>query len=220
MGKNSTATAKAYERLYQAIVNGDLQPNERLIELDLAQRYEVGRAAIRTALARLEQEGLVVHQPHHGARVRAISTQEAIETLEARAVLEGLATRYAADNATDADIAELRSIITEMEMLLAQGELLPASDANVRLHSRLLQIANHKTVARLVRHLHAQHIRAQFRLVLAPLRRPHALAEHRAIVEAISAHDPDAAEAAMRRHLLNIAEALHTAAHSGTQLLE
>jgi len=83
-------------------------PNERLIEMDPAQLYNVGRAAIRTTLARLEQDGLVEREPNRGARVRAISEEEAVETLEARAVLEGLAARYAARNVTDADIADLR----------------------------------------------------------------------------------------------------------------
>jgi DNA-binding GntR family transcriptional regulator len=133
--QNKTATDEVYDRLYQAIISGQFQPNERLIELDLAQRYNSGRAAIRTALARLAQEGLVERESNRGARVRAISEEEAIETLEARAVLEGLAARYAARNVTDAEIAALRAIIAEMETLLAQGELLGISDANARLHN-------------------------------------------------------------------------------------
>ncbi|HJZ46550.1 MAG TPA: FCD domain-containing protein, partial [Roseiflexaceae bacterium] len=75
----------------------------------------VDRAAIRTALARLEQDGLVEREPNRGAWVRAISEEEAVETLEARAVLEGLAARYAARDVTDAGIAELRAIVGEME---------------------------------------------------------------------------------------------------------
>lgn len=214
--KNRNAVDEVYERIYQAIINGQFQPNERLIEMDLAHRYKTGRAAIRTALARLEQEGLVEHESNRGARVRAISEEEAVETLEARAVLEGLAARYAARNVTDTDIAELRAIITEMETLLAAGELLGISDANARLHNLLLRIANNKTVARLIERLHAQHVRSQFRLILVPGRPPHTVAEHRAIVEAVAARDPDAAEAAMRRHLASSVETLRmlTRAHT------
>ena len=54
-----TETDKSYDRLYQAIVEGELRPNERLVTLDMANRFDVGRAAIRTALFQLEQEGLV-----------------------------------------------------------------------------------------------------------------------------------------------------------------
>ncbi len=217
--ERGTEGDEGYERLHQAILRGDFQPNERLIEMDLAQLYNVGRAAIRTALARLEQDGLVERVPNRGARVRAISEEEAVETLEARAVLEGLAARYAARNVTDADIADLRAIVGEMEARLAEGDLLGISEGNTRLHSRLLQIANNKTVARLIERLHAQHIRSQFRLILVPGRPPRSVAEHRAIVEAVASRDPDAAEAAMRSHLANTVETLRTLTGSRQLLL-
>jgi DNA-binding GntR family transcriptional regulator len=222
MGSPSERGAEAgegYERLYDAILRGDFQPNERLIEMDLAQRYNVGRAAIRTALARLEQDGLVEREPNRGARVRAISEEEAVETLEARAVLEGLAVRYAARNATDEDIADLRAIIGGMEKRLAEGDLLGISEENGRLHRRLLEIANNKTVARLIERLHAQHVRSQFRLILVPGRPPRTVAEHRAIVEAVASRDPEAAEAAMRSHLANSVETLRTLTGSRRLLL-
>ena len=217
--ERGTEADEGYERLYQAILRGEFQPNERLIEMDLAQLYNVGRAAIRTTLARLEQDGLVEREPNRGARVRAISEEEAVETLEARAVLEGLAARYAARNVTDADIADLRAIVGEMEARLAEGDLLGISEGNGRLHSRLLQIANNKTVARLIERLHAQHIRSQFRIILVPGRPPRSVAEHRAIVEAVASRDPDAAEAAMRSHLANTVETLRTLASSRQLLL-
>jgi len=217
--ERGTEADEGYERLYQAILRGEFQPNERLIEMDLAQLYNVGRAAIRTTLARLEQDGLVEREPNRGARVRAISEEEAVETLEARAVLEGLAARYAARNVTDADIADLRAIVGEMEARLAEGDLLGISEGNTRLHSRLLQIANNKTVARLIERLHAQHIRSQFRLILVPGRPPRSVAEHRAIVEAVASRDPDAAEAAMRSHLANTVETLRTLTGSRQLLL-
>jgi DNA-binding GntR family transcriptional regulator len=217
--ERGTESDEGYERLYQAILRGEFQPNERLIEMDLVEQYNVGRAAIRTALARLEQDGLVEREPNRGARVRAISEEEAVETLEARAVLEGLAARYAARNVTDADVADLRAIVGEMEACLSEGDLLGISEGNTRLHSRLLQIANNQTVARLIERLHAQHIRSQFRIILVPGRPPRSVAEHRAIVEAVASRDPDAAEAAMRSHLANTVETLRTLTGSRQLLL-
>jgi DNA-binding GntR family transcriptional regulator len=208
--ERGTEADEGYKRLYQAILRGEFQPHERLIEMDLAQLYNVGRAAIRTTLARLEQDGLVEREPNRGARVRAISEEEAVETLEARAVLEGLAASYAARNVTDAEIADLRAIVGEMEARLAEGDLLGISEGNGRLHDRLLQIANNKTVSHLIEHLHIQHLRSQFRLILVPGRPPRSVAEHRAIVEAVAARDPDAAEAAMRYHRANTVETLRT----------
>ncbi|HEX5688974.1 MAG TPA: GntR family transcriptional regulator [Roseiflexaceae bacterium] len=201
-------TDDSYARLRQAIVQGDLLPNERLVELDLAQTYGVGRAAIRTALARLEQEGLVEREPNRGARVRAISETEAVEIFEARAVLEGLVARYAAQQATEADVAELRAISAQMQQRFENSDLLGMSDLNSQLHAKLQQIADNATVSRLLERLQAHHVRYQYRTILVPGRAPHSLQEHRAIVEAIAAHDSDAAEAAMRTHLSHVVEAL------------
>ncbi|MBE7550002.1 MAG: GntR family transcriptional regulator [Anaerolineales bacterium] len=203
-----TEADESYTRLYQAIVRGQLLPNERLVELELAEKFDVGRAAVRTALVRLEQEGLVEREPNRGARVRLVSEAEAVEMYEVRAVLEGLVARYAARNATDQDIATLRAIHKQMEAYLGQGELLKISDLNAELHEKLLQIAQHQTVTRLLERLRAQRVRFQYRTVLLAGRAQHSLAEHRAIIEAVAAHNSDAAESAMRQHLAKVTEAM------------
>src|ERR1700749_528111 len=98
------------DRLRDAIVTGRFQPSERLIEADVARELGVGRSAVRTALARLQPEGLVEHGRPRGARVRLVSAQEAVEILETRAVLEGVAARHAALNAGPRDIEDLAGI--------------------------------------------------------------------------------------------------------------
>ena len=199
------------ELLRAAIASGRLQPNERLVEADLRRRLGVGRSAVRTALVRLEQEGLVSHERHRGARVRLVDAEEAVEILEARAVLEGLTARHAATRATDADVEQLRAILTEMRQLLDAGDLLGASEQNAVLHRRLLEIAGHSTAQRLIATLKSQLVRFQYRTILLPGRRDASLAEHTAIVDAVAAGDPDAAESAMRRHLSRVAQALASA---------
>ncbi|WP_051223507.1 GntR family transcriptional regulator [Conexibacter woesei] len=205
------ARPDAYTALRAEILSGALQPSERLVETELAQRFGVGRAAVRTALARLTQEGLVEHERNRGARVRLVGESEAAEILEARAVLEGLAARHAARHATPEDIDELRAVLADMRDRLDAGDLLGASDRNAVLHSRLLALAHHGTVDRLVAVLKGQLVRFQYRTILVPGRSERSFGEHTAIVDAIAAGDPDAAEAAMRRHLGHVAEALREA---------
>jgi 4-hydroxy-4-methyl-2-oxoglutarate aldolase len=202
---------EGYEQLREAIVSGRLQPNERLIEAELSRELGVGRAVVRAALARLEQEGLVERERNRGARVRMISEREAVEILEARTVLEGLAARYAAERADAEAIRSLRSILAEMHSRLEAGDLLGASDQNARLHERMREAADHPTSARLISGLRSQLVRFQYRTILVPGRSDRSYSEHEAIVEAIAAHDPDAAETAMRTHLSHVAEALHAA---------
>jgi DNA-binding GntR family transcriptional regulator len=198
-------------QLRAGIVNGRFQPNERLVEADLTEALGAGRSAVRTALARLEQEGLVEHERNRGARVRLVDEPEAVEILEARAVLEGLAARRAALNASPREIAALRQILYRMRTLLDRDDLLAASNENAALHRRLLEIAGHRTATRLISSLKSQLVRFQYRTILLPGRSERSFAEHRAIVDAVAAGDPDAAEAAMRTHLSHVADALRSA---------
>jgi DNA-binding GntR family transcriptional regulator len=194
--------------LREAIVGGRLQPNERLVEADLIEMVHASRSAVRTALVRLAQEGLVEREPNRGAKVRLVDEEEAAEILESRMVLEGLAARYAARNATKTEVEELRTIVTEMRSLLDTGDLLGVSDLNARLHVRLLEIAGNETIARLVAMLSSQLVRFQYRTILLPGRAEQSHTEHRAILNAVANHDPDAAEQAVRDHLARIVEAL------------
>ena len=200
-----------YRELREGIVSGRLQPNQRLVEIELAEEFGVGRAAVRTALARLEQEGLVEHQRNRGARVRLVEEDEAVEILEARAALEGLAARHAARARDDEDIKAMRAILAEMRELLDRGDLLTASDRNALLHRRILAASGHFTAAQLIDGLNSQLVRFQYRTILLPGRREESYAEHEAIVDAIETGDGDAAETAMRRHLSRVAEALRSA---------
>jgi len=198
----------AYTALRDEILSGALQPAERLVEADLTARLGVSRGAVRTALVRLQQEGLVEHERNRGARVRLVGEQEAAEILEARMVLEGLAARHAAARATPEDVAGLRAILVDMRARLDAGDLLGVSDRNAVLHARLLAIAGHATVDRLVAGLRGQLVRFQYRTILVPGRSERSFAEHTAIVDAVAAGDADAAEAAMRRHLGHVTQAL------------
>lgn len=211
-------TDECYHQLHQAIVRGDLSPNQRLVEMELAQKLGVGRAAIREALTRLEHAGLVEREPNRGAHVRAISAAEAIEMLEVRAVLEGLAARQAANQITAQGIATLQTIHAAMQACLDRDDLIGVSDLNAQWHDQILAIANHQTVEGLIQRLRAQHVLFRYRTLLVPGRAYHSLQEHQTILAALTAHDAVAAENAMRQHLTNVVEALRqeSASHKST----
>jgi DNA-binding GntR family transcriptional regulator len=211
----SPAQDRPEDRLRAAIVTGRLLPNERLVEADLTRRLGVGRSAVRAALARLEHEGLVELEPHRGARVRRVALAEAVEILQARAALEGLAVRQAAARATAEDVDDLRAILAEMRRLLDAGDLLAASDANALLHDRLRRIGGHATANRLIAELRSQLVRFEYRTILVPGRSRHSLAEHTAIVDAVAAGNADAAEEAMRVHLSHVGDALRDSQERG-----
>jgi DNA-binding GntR family transcriptional regulator len=202
------AVISSYDALREAIVRGDLAPNARLVEADISTAFDMSRGAVRTALIRLEQDGLVVREPHRGARVRRVSDEEAVEILQARAVLEGLAVRQAAERIDESGVARLQTCLARQRELLEYGDLLGASDANADLHATLLELAGHATAVRLIQSLNAQTVRYQYRTILIPGRPAASVAEHAAIVEAVSAGHATEAEAAMRTHLFNVADAV------------
>lgn len=217
--KKQSESDRAYAHLHQEIVQGDLQPKQRLVELELAEQLGVGRAAIRTALDRLAHDGLVVHIPHRGAHVRHISREEAAEMLEARAVLEGLAAQHAAQHADADDVVALQTVIDQMQAMLDAGDLLGYSACNATLHDTIVQLAKHATIARLLDQLQANHVRYEYRMVLLPGRAEESLREHRAVVDAIAARDPARAESAMRQHLNVSARMLRSSAATAADQL-
>lgn len=204
----SVQTSSSYDALRSAIVSGDIAPDARLVEADVSATFGMSRGAVRTALIRLEQDGLVVREPHRGARVRKVSNQEAVEILQARAVLEGLAARQAAERIDGAGKEHLAACLARQRELLELGDLLGASDANADLHAALLELSGHGTAQRLIHALHAQTVRYQYRTILIPGRSAASVDEHMAIVEAVIGGRPDDADAAMRRHLLNVAQSV------------
>lgn len=191
----------AYSALHRAIVSSDLSPGERLVEEELAERLGYSRGAVRAAIVRLAHDGLVVRERNRGAHVRRIGFDEAIEILEARGALETLAAGYAALRRTEEEAQELTALIAEMRRLHDAGELLEMSARNGILHRRILEISRHRVAIDVCNRLHSQGVRFQFRTVLAPGRSNRSIAEHTAIVAAITRGDREAAEQAMATHL-------------------
>jgi DNA-binding GntR family transcriptional regulator len=195
-----------------AILHGEYAPGQRLIEADLCERHGTSRFIVRSALQELAAQGLVEFRRNRGARVREISLGEAIEITEVRKLLEGLQAARAAERVTVAEAAVLRGIVTDMRAAVARSELLRYSELNAGLHAAIREISAHETAARLLRQLRDQTVRHRFSLSLVPGRPAVSLPQHEAIVAAVTAHDPAAAEQAMHDHLQSVIEALRALA--------
>jgi DNA-binding GntR family transcriptional regulator len=195
------------EALRAAILAGEYAPKQRLVEIDLCERFDTSRFILRTALQELAAQGLVEFQRNRGARVREVSLAEAIEITEVRIMLEGLLAARAAERVTKSDTVMLRKIVKDMRTAVEKSELLVYSDLNARLHGSIRDIASHETAARLLRQLRDQTVRHQFTLSLVPGRPTVSLPQHEAIVAAIVAREPGEAERAMHAHLQSVIEA-------------
>ena len=198
------------QQLRDAIQNAEFAPHQRLIEADISERYGASRASVRTALLNLTNEGLVERLPNRGARVRAITVDEAVEIVEVRMGLESLVARKAAENLGSADRSQLRALRSRIEKAAAAGDLVAYSRANQELDQSIRDISGHATAVQLLERLRAQSARHQFRLAFVPGRAATSAPEHIAIIDAILARDADAAEKATRAHLAGIVDLLRS----------
>lgn len=202
----------------EAIVRGEFVPDQRLVEADLSARFGASRASVRAALLELTNEGLVERVQNRGARVRAVSLDEAVEISEVRRAVEGVCAAKAAEHVTEAEIDELTGIGADMRAAVAAGDVLGYSDLNQTLHRRVRELSRQTTAARVLDRLRGQNVRHQFKLAMHPGRPAVSLPEHLAVIDAICAHDPEAAESAMRAHLTSVIAALRATEHTGNEI--
>jgi DNA-binding GntR family transcriptional regulator len=203
----------------EAIVRGDFVPNQRLVEADLSEQFAASRATVRSALVELANEGLVERVQNRGARVRAVPLAEAVEISEVRMVLEGLCAAKAAEHVTKDEAKQLKAIGRQMRTAVSKGDVLGYSRLNQELHRMVREIGGQRTASDVLERLRAQSVRHQFKLAMHPGRPSVSLPEHLAIIDAICAHDPAAAEEAARAHLRSVIVALKEVDQSGVRYL-
>jgi DNA-binding GntR family transcriptional regulator len=190
------------------ILDGRYAPGERLVELVLAERYEAGRAAVRSALVELATEGLIDREANRGATVRQLRLEEAIQITEARSALESLLAAAAAKNASDDERDELSMLELQMRDAVRREAYREYSDLNAILHRRIREISGHEVAGDLVAMLRNRSARHQYRLALMPGRPEESLEQHAAIIRAIVRRDSASAWAAMTAHLLSVIDVL------------
>ena len=131
-----TLHLKVANVLRQEILNGNIEPGERLVQEELATTLGVSRMPIREALRILEAEGLVELQPHRGAVVRSLGMEDVEEIYALRALLEEVATRKSVDKLTEEEIARLEQLTQIMKKSEGSEEFV---NANIEFHSLLMK---------------------------------------------------------------------------------
>src|SRR5450756_227417 len=211
------ARAHALDALRHAILSGDVTPGQRLVEEELAGTFGVTRQSLRAALLDLTAEGLVERIPNRGARVRTVSTEEAIAITECRMALEALCAAKAAERIGEDEGAQLRELGETLKRAVSEGNPLKYSELNRELHRRVCAISGQHVAIGLLDRLHGQLVRHQFQLALRPGRPEVSLGEHLAILNAVAERRPADADRTVRAHLASVITALRTSDGSGSQ---
>jgi DNA-binding GntR family transcriptional regulator len=190
------------EVLQQEIIELRLRPGQRLVERELVERIGVSRTTIREALRQLSAEGLVTTIPQKGAIVAIPSAKDAGEMYEVRALLEGIIACQFTERASDAQVAELREVFTQMERQYEDSrEPQQLLRSKAPLYAVLFAGAGNNTVRSILEGFQARVAVLRAATLAAPGRAERSLEEIRAIVEAIEARDPEAARQASIRHV-------------------
>jgi DNA-binding GntR family transcriptional regulator len=199
--KGKSSGLGTYELLLTAIEDGTLPPGSRLRETDLALQFGISRTPVREALKRLEAQGLVSHQVHHGAVVAELDYSEITELYALREVLEGTAARLAAAHATGAEIEILERMIAHDRSLLNDPKEL--SRRNKLFHRQIHQSSRNRFLSLMLENMRTSLLLLHGTTLVAPNRAQQSLEEHQAIVDALAKHDPSEAEAKARQHIVN-----------------
>ncbi|MFY0734713.1 GntR family transcriptional regulator [Aurantimonas sp. NFXS3] len=203
---------RVYEDVRADIIRGQHPPGSRLTEEMLAERYEVSRTPVRAALHKLASDGFVDMIPRIGALIKTRSQAELAEIYGVRALLEGTAAGLAATRRSEADLARLTHLAEEMERIVAdRGQIERLSRLNQEFHQVIAAASGNSTLEEAALRLMGIglliHTYGSFRS--PDIRR--SLAEHRVLIDALTAGDSDWATAVMRSHMLATRTALTTA---------
>jgi len=212
------------DSLHARILNGQLPPGTRLLEVGLSQRLGVSRGPVREAIRQLEQQGLVEFFPHRGAIVVGVADDEVGPIYDVRAVLEARAFARAARSVTPADIAELNALIDAMVRALDRRDYGSIVDLDLAFHGRVVALSGFRLLRQVWASIDSL-VRGQTRLDLdssttpderdARFRKP--ALSHRELVDGLSSGRPSLAANAARRHIQDASGRLRRAGRQAPQ---
>lgn len=200
-------TDSVYEALREAIFSGILPAGGKLSVPALAEKLNVSRSPVREAVVRLTQDRLAVEQPRRGAVVAQVGVQELAELYVVREVLEGVAARLAVERGGPRLVEDLSEVLDRHEQAVSVSDVAAHTELDMHFHQLLRQACGNGHVIRML-----DEIQAQVRLAMVTTRVTggprQAVKDHRAIVEAVAAGDPERAERVARAHIVRLRDAL------------
>jgi phosphonate utilization transcriptional regulator len=206
MLQSSSLTTVVQQEIERAILQGEYAPGSKLIEATLAQAMGVSRGPVREAFRMLEEAGLVRNEKNRGVFVRDIPIDEAVEIFDLRAAMDELVGRKLARDITPAQLKEIKALGDSMEKAVKAEDAHNYHLLNLRFHDRLVEMAGNSKLTSIYRKL-IKELSLFRRLNLADgWLLPISANEHRQIIKAIAAGDPEAAGKAMFDHVMDSKE--------------
>lgn len=200
-GSNVTLRERIVDAIRSSIIKGDMRPGERVSEPALVERFGISRTPIREALRQLGSEGFLTVIPRRGARVATITEKDVVEFYDVRALLEGYAARLATPRITYSDLDKMLAYNEEMEKYHHSGDLQNNLRVHRAFHDTINRASGNEQLRSLISVLGNKFQRFSIHIALSG-KNQEAFLQHKNIVEAMRARDPDAAEALVRANAL------------------
>lgn len=196
------------EHLRRMITEETLPEGSRIDEIELCRLLDISRTPLREALKVLQSEGLILIEPHKGARVASIGDEELNELFEVLAGLERQAAEMTALRATEKQVAEFETMHDLMEEHYRNADPLAYFELNQRIHQWVIDLCGNRELQQVHRRLSGRTRRGRY---LTTLRHTHwddSVAEHRELLAAIKARNPQSAGRILRDHVLKTGETI------------
>jgi len=198
-----------YEQLVDDILSGRINAGEKLLESDLADKFNVSRTPIREALLQLEKEGYTEHVKNVGATVKKISAQTVKEIFEVIAALEGEATGLAVTaGISEQDMDQLRQLQAEMVRAAEGRDYIAYNKLNIRFHHFFLERCGNKTLSGIARDMRNRMYRLVSEGLSLPMNIEKYLDSHNLIIEAAASQLGDPAQQRMKEHIREASQGL------------
>ena len=208
LSANVSFRDQAYAALKQAIMDADIYSHSQELRLDerqLSRSLGVSRTPIREAMTLLEQEGFLRTVPRRGIFIVRKTKRQIIEMIEMWAALESMAARLATMNASDEEIASLRTMFDEFRNETPATHIEEYSDANIAFHQAIIRLSGSHLMGKTIENLFI-HVRAIRRLTISKSdRAARSIVDHMRIIEALERRDTELAERLVREHSLDLA---------------
>jgi DNA-binding GntR family transcriptional regulator len=185
------------------IIHGHYKPGERVVEFQLSKELGVSQSPVRDALRELAAIGVITMHARRGARVRMPSAKELADVSQVRAEIDALAARLAATSLTTATLTSLEELVERMLDKLSEGDFPAVTEADVRFHQLIVQASDNRALVQTFDQL-APFARTFLTLTLPDVDVREIVLEHKGILAALTAQDPDRAAEAARRHQLSV----------------
>ena len=192
-----------FQTLRQAILKGELQPGERLMEIKLAERLGVSRTPIREAIRKLELEGLVIMIPRKGAAVANITEKDTKDVLEVRRTLEMFAVEVACDRITPEQLVQLKEAAKAFEASKGSMDLIRIAETDMNFHEIIYEATQNERLVQMLNNLRENMYRYRIEYLKDPNYYDSLVREHQAILDAVENGCKEKARVCMRDHIDN-----------------